>query len=63
MRNNPNSLDALEPGQLSAATREPLPRRELSRGVWALLIGLRVYVLVAIPLVGYAFVRALMAGP
>ena len=38
-----------------------LPRRELGRGVLALLVLLRVYVLLAIPLVGYAFIRALHA--
>ncbi|MBW4023177.1 MAG: hypothetical protein HIU92_08540 [Proteobacteria bacterium] len=39
----------------------PLPRRKLSRGVLALLILLRIYVIAAIPIVGYAFVRALLA--
>jgi hypothetical protein len=52
-------LDALEPSQLSAATQTPIPRRKLSRGVLALLIVLRIYVLVAAPLVVYAFVHAL----
>jgi len=52
-------LSALEPGQLSADTRKPLPRRKLSRGVVALLVLLRIYVLIAVPLVVYAFVHAL----
>ncbi len=45
--------------QHSPATLPPLPRRTLGRGTWALLVLLRVYVFVAIPIVGYAFVRAL----
>ena len=59
MRNRSAQLDALEPDQLSTATRAPFPRRELGRGVLALLIALRVYVSIAIPLVAYAFVHAL----
>ncbi len=62
MRYASADLDALEPGQFSAATQEPLPRAELGRGVLALLILLRVYVLLAIPLVVYAFVHALAAS-
>lgn len=37
----------------------PLPRRTLGPGVTALLWLLRIYVIVAVPLVIYAFVRAL----
>jgi hypothetical protein len=59
---DPADLAALEPGQFSAATRTPLPRRELNGGVLALLVVLRIYVLLAIPLVAYAFVHALLAG-
>lgn len=55
--------DVLDPAQLTAATEVPLPRRRLGRGVTFLLVLLRVYVLVALPIVGYAFVRALLAGP
>jgi hypothetical protein len=36
-----------------------LPRRKLGRGTLALLILLRVYVLLAIPVVAYAFIQAL----
>jgi hypothetical protein len=36
-----------------------LPRRKLGRGTLALLILLRVYVFLAIPVVVYAFIRAL----
>jgi hypothetical protein len=42
---------------------EPYPRRKLGRGTLALLVLLRVYVVIAIPIVGYAFVHALLAGP
>jgi len=52
-------IGALEPGQLTASKERPLPRRELGRGVLTLLILLRVYVVLAIPLVVYAFVQAL----
>ncbi len=43
------------------ATLPPLPRRALGRGTLALLVLLRVYVVVAVPIVGYAFVHALSA--
>lgn len=56
-------IEALEPGQLSADTERPLPRRRLGRGILALLIVLRIYVAVAIPIVAYAFFRALFASP
>ena len=52
---------ALEPGQLTAATERKLLRRKLGRGVLSLLILLRVYVVLAIPIVGYAFVHAMLA--
>jgi hypothetical protein len=60
---DPVDLAAHDPDQLYAASRAPLPRRELSGGVLALLVILRIYVLLAIPLVAYAFVHALMAAP
>jgi len=50
-------------GRWGAAIARPLPRRQLGRGVLALLILLRVYVVLAIPLVGYAFVHALATSP
>jgi hypothetical protein len=58
---DPSLIGALEPGQLSAATQQKLPRRKLGRTTLTLLILLRVYVVIAIPIVGYAFVHALMA--
>jgi len=48
--------------QMSGSALPPLPRRRLSRGVLALLILLRVYVITAIPVVAYAFIRALLAS-
>jgi hypothetical protein len=57
---DPALIGALEPDQLTAATRRPLPRRTLGRGTLALLILLRIYVVIAIPIVGYAFVHALL---
>jgi hypothetical protein len=60
MSYDPNLADALEPGQFTAATNVPLPRRKLGRAATVLLIALRVYIFIAVPIVGYAFVRALM---
>lgn len=41
----------------------PLPRARLSRMAVTLLYLLRIYVLIAIPIVVYAFIRALHQGP
>jgi hypothetical protein len=48
---------------MSSANRPPLPRRNLGPGLLVLLWGLRLYVLIAIPLVVYAFVHSLHAAP
>ncbi len=61
MSYDPNLADALEASQLTAATNVPLPRRRLGRATTLLLIALRIYIFVAVPIVGYAFLRALMA--
>ncbi len=55
-------LDALDAAQRSSVAELPLPRRRLGPGITWLLIGLRVYVLVAIPIVVYAFVHAVAGG-
>jgi hypothetical protein len=60
MAHDPCLIAALEPDQLAAATEKPLPRRVLGRGTLALLILLRIYVVIAVPVVGYAFVHALL---
>jgi hypothetical protein len=57
---DPALTSALEPSQFVAATQHKLPRRSLGRGTLTLLILLRIYVLIAIPIVGYAFVHALL---
>lgn len=49
----------LDPAQFAHARSQRLPRRRLGRGITALLVLLRVYVVVAIPIVVYAFVHAL----
>ncbi len=59
MAYDPNLADALEPGQLTASTAAPLPRRRLGRGLTALLVVLRVYIVAAVLVVAYAFVHAL----
>ena len=56
-------VSVLDPAQLSAARALKLPRRKLGRTTLTLLILLRVYVVLAIPIVGYAFVHALQAAP
>jgi hypothetical protein len=58
---DPELVRALEPDQLVAATMRRYPRRKLTRGVLALLIALRIFILIAIPIVIYAFVHALLA--
>lgn len=62
MTYDPKLISALEPGQLTSATEHPLPRRRLGRGILTLLILLRAYVLIAIPIVCYAFVHAVLTS-
>jgi len=62
IQHDPVADRALEPGQHAAETMQPLPRRVLGRGTLVLLVLLRVYVIIAIPVVGYAFVHALAAS-
>ncbi len=61
MQHDPTLIGSLEPGQLAAAVARPLPRRVLGRGMLALLVLLRIYVVIAVVIVGYAFVHALAA--
>ena len=63
MTHDPSPAAGLDPGQLRAAVAPPLPRRALGRGTLVLLVLLRAYVVVAVPLVGYAFVHALRTIP
>ena len=44
---------------MSAMQYKPLPRRKLGPGLLALLWALRLYALIAVTLVVYAFVKAL----
>ena len=53
-------LSVLEPDQLAEAAKKPLEQRKLSLGENVLMSGLRVYVLIAVPLVIYAFFHALL---
>ena len=57
---DPTLVSALEPDQFVAAKMRPFPRRKLSRGVLALLVVLRVFIVIAVPIVIYAFVHALL---
>lgn len=59
MLDDSSSSEALEQNGFTNAVQAPLPRRVLGRGALALLILLRVYVVIAIPIVAYAFIHAL----
>lgn len=52
-------IESLEPDQRILRVRQPLPRRKLGPGITVLLWLLRVYVLIAVPIVIYAFVHAM----
>lgn len=52
-------LTALERGQRTTALRNRLPRRRLTPRTVLLLAGLRLYVVLAVPLAILAFLRAL----
>jgi hypothetical protein len=60
MATDPALISALDPDQLVTSTSRPLPRRKLTPGVFALLVALRAFIVVAIPIVIYAFVHALL---
>lgn len=60
MATDPALISALDPDQLVTATSQPLPRRKLTPGVLALLVAMRAFIVVAIPIVIYAFVHALL---
>jgi hypothetical protein len=47
-----------QPALLNLDSSAKLPRRKLGRGSLALLILLRIYVALAIPMVAYAFIKA-----
>jgi hypothetical protein len=59
MREPRELIHVLEPDQLTRATMRPLPRRKLGKATWGMLVLLRVYVALAIPVIGYTFVHAL----
>ncbi len=60
MAYDPALVSALEPDQFVAATKRPYPRRKLTNGVLALLVALRVFIVIAVPIVIYAFIHALL---
>jgi hypothetical protein len=63
MAYDPKLIGALEPSQLTAATERPFPRRKLGWGILTLLMLLRAYVVIAVPVVCYAFIHALLTSP
>jgi len=54
--------NAMITARLADGRLAPLPRRKLSRMTVMLLYLLRIYVLIAIPVVAYAFSQALRQG-
>ena len=62
MTYDPKLISALEPSQLIAATEHPLPRRRLGWGSLTLLMLLRAYVIIAVPVVCYAFIHAILTS-
>jgi len=57
-----DEIAALERDQLAVEKQRPLSRAKVTRGVTLMLLALRIYVLIAVPVVIYAFARALLAG-
>jgi hypothetical protein len=53
-------FEALDPDQRQSALQTPLPRRHLGPNILALLWILRVYVVLAVGVVVYAFVKSLL---
>jgi len=51
--------DVLEPTQRSATKHQRLPRQALDRKTSMILLVMRIYVIIAVPIVIVAFVRAL----
>ncbi|GAC1307071.1 MAG: hypothetical protein NVS2B3_00460 [Vulcanimicrobiaceae bacterium] len=59
MNESDHELAALHPAQRTSARARPLPRRTLDARTSLLLLAMRIYVTVAVPLVIFAFFRAL----
>ena len=53
-------ISALEPDQLVEAKKKRFGQRKLGRAETVMMTALRVYVLIGVPLVIYAFFRALL---
>lgn len=62
MKPSPDRTDPPRPHQITALDRRPLPRGKYGRGTVALLILLRIYVVMAASVVGYAFFHALLGA-
>ena len=62
MKNHFVDLSALEPDQLVGANKKSFGQRKLGRAEAVMMTALRIYVLVGVPLVIYAFVHALLAA-
>lgn len=52
-------LSTLEREQWSDALAVPLPKKNVGRGTVVLLVALRIYIFIAVPVVIFAFVRSL----
>lgn len=62
MKDQVVDISALEPDQLVEAAKKPLGLRKLSRAETVMLSGLRVYALIGVALVIYAFFHALLTS-
>jgi nitrate reductase NapE component len=60
MSENRELLEALDPDQRQSALRTPVPRRQLGARILFLLWTLRIYVVLAVGVVVYAFVKSLL---
>ncbi|MBC5824288.1 MAG: hypothetical protein GIW99_11920 [Candidatus Eremiobacteraeota bacterium] len=56
-------LDSMEARDRALLLLQPLSRRKLGPGILVLLWLLRIYVIIAVPLAAYAFIRSLHQGP
>jgi hypothetical protein len=59
LTSDPDLLNLLEKSQLSSEKLRPYPRRALGRRATAVMIFLRLYVILSLPIVAYAFIHAL----
>ncbi len=62
MKDEVGDLDSMEAHDRALLLLQPLQRRKLGGGTLVLLWILRIYVIIAVPLAVYAFIRSLHHG-